>query len=43
MFNPGGFEAGGKSSGLYANKCMPNISNTVTKVIKTHTLKGGFF
>lgn len=43
VFNPGGFEAGGKSSGLYANKWMPSVSDTVTKVIKTHTLKGGFF
>jgi len=43
IFNPGGFEAGGKSSGLYANKYMPSVSDTLTKVIKTHTLKAGFF
>src|ERR1051325_9674678 len=43
MFNPGGFEAGGASSGLYANKWMPSVSDTVTKVINKHTLKGGFF
>ncbi|HEV2401264.1 MAG TPA: carboxypeptidase-like regulatory domain-containing protein [Candidatus Sulfotelmatobacter sp.] len=43
IFNPGGFEAGGASQGLYANKYMPEISDTVTKVIGTHTLKGGFF
>src|SRR6266498_1682916 len=43
VFNPGGFEAGGKSSGLYANKWMPSVSDTVTKVIRNHTLKAGFF
>jgi hypothetical protein len=43
IFNPGGFEAGGASQGLYANKWMPSISDTVTKVIKNHTLKAGFF
>ena len=43
VFNPGGFEAGGASSGLYANKYMPSVSDTLTKVIGTHTLKGGFF
>ena len=43
MFNPGGFEAGGASQGLYANKYMPSVSDTVTKVIKNHTLKAGFF
>jgi hypothetical protein len=43
MFNPGGFEAGGASQGLYANKYMPSVSDTVTKVIGTHTIKGGFF
>jgi hypothetical protein len=43
VFNPGGFEAGGKSSGLYANKWMPSVSDTVTKVVNKHTLKGGFF
>lgn len=43
VFNPGGFEAGGASQGLYANKYMPSVSDTVTKVIGTHTLKGGFF
>jgi hypothetical protein len=43
VFNPGGFEAGGKSSGLYANKYMPSVSDTITKVIKTHTVKAGFF
>jgi Carboxypeptidase regulatory-like domain len=43
VFNPGGFEAGGASSGLYANKYMPSGSDTLTKVLKSHTLKGGFF
>ena len=43
VFNPGGFEAGGKSSGLYANKWMPSVSDTVTKVVNKHTLKAGFF
>jgi len=43
VFNPGGFEAGGASAGLYANKYMPSISDTVTKVYKTHTFKAGFF
>ncbi|HEY3455642.1 MAG TPA: carboxypeptidase-like regulatory domain-containing protein [Bryobacteraceae bacterium] len=43
IFNPGGFEAGGASSGLYANKYMPSVSDTLTKVIGTHTLKVGFF
>ena len=44
VFNPGGFEAGGASQGLYADKWMPSISDTLTKVISNHTLKaGGFF
>jgi hypothetical protein len=43
VFNPGGFEAGGASSGLYANKYMPSISDTLTKVLANHTLKAGFF
>jgi hypothetical protein len=43
VFNPGGFEAGGASSGLYADKWMPSFSDTLTKVVKTHTLKAGFF
>jgi hypothetical protein len=43
IFNPGGFEAGGKSSGLYANKYMPSFSDTLTKVWGTHTIKAGFF
>ena len=43
VFNPGGFEAGGASQGLYANKYMPSISDTITKVWGTHTIKAGFF
>jgi hypothetical protein len=43
VFNPGGFEAGGPSQGLYANKYMPSVSDTLTKVWGTHTIKTGFF
>ncbi len=43
VFNPGGFEAGGASSGLYANKYMPSFSDGITKIWGTHTIKGGFF
>ncbi|MGH9407267.1 MAG: carboxypeptidase regulatory-like domain-containing protein [Terriglobia bacterium] len=43
VFNPGGFEAGGPSAGLYADKWMPSFSDEVAKVIGTHTIKGGFF
>ena len=43
VFNPGGFEAGGVSSGLYANKYMPSVSDTFSKVWSTHTVKAGFF
>jgi Carboxypeptidase regulatory-like domain len=43
VFNPGGFEDGGASQGLYADKWMPSLSDTVAKVWSTHTVKGGFF
>ena len=43
VFNPGGFEAGGPTAGLYADKWMPNLSDTLTKVVGTHTVKAGFF
>jgi hypothetical protein len=43
IFNPGGFEAGGPSAGLYANKYMPSVSDTLTKVWGTNTVKAGFF
>jgi hypothetical protein len=43
VFNPGGFEAGGPTAGLYANKYMPSFSDTFAKVVNTHTIKAGFF
>ncbi len=43
VFNPGGFEAGGAGQGLYANKYMPSVGDTLTKVVGTHTIKAGFF
>jgi hypothetical protein len=43
IFNPGGFEAGGPTSGLYANKYMPSVSDTFAKVLGTHLIKAGFF
>jgi hypothetical protein len=43
VFNPGGFEAGGATAGLYADKWMPSFSDTATKVVSTHTLKFGVF
>ena len=43
IFNPSGFEYGGPTQGLYADKWMPSISDTVTKVFGTHTLKAGFY
>jgi Carboxypeptidase regulatory-like domain len=43
IFNPGGFEAGGASQGLYADKYMPSVSDTFTKVFRNHTFKVGFF
>jgi carboxypeptidase family protein len=43
VFNPGGFEAGGPSAGLYANKYMPSIADNLTKVWGNHTVKAGFF
>ncbi len=42
IFNPGGFEAGG-SQGLYATKYLPSVSDSITKVAGTHTLKFGFY
>jgi hypothetical protein len=43
IFNPGGFEAGGPTSGLYANKYMPSFSDTFAVVKGAHTIKAGFF
>ncbi len=42
LLNPGGFEVGG-AKGLYADKWLPTVSDTVTKVWGTHTLKLGVF
>ena len=39
----GGFEVGGKTQGLYANKYMPSASDNVSKIWGTHTLKAGAF
>ncbi|MGH9719417.1 MAG: carboxypeptidase regulatory-like domain-containing protein [Bryobacteraceae bacterium] len=39
----GGFEVGGPGRGLYANKFMPSLSDTVSKMWRTHTFKAGFF
>ncbi len=39
----GGFEIGGPSAGLYANKWLPSVSDIIAKVWGRHTLKGGFF
>jgi hypothetical protein len=43
VFNPGGFEIGGPSAGLYADKWLPSASDTVSKVWGTHTTKFGVF
>jgi Carboxypeptidase regulatory-like domain len=43
IFNPGGFEAGGPTQGLYADKWLPNISDTLSFVKGTHTMKFGFY
>jgi hypothetical protein len=43
IYNYGGFEVGGASAGLYANKWMPSFSDTVAKVTGRHTLKAGIF
>jgi len=43
IYNYGGFEVGGPSAGLYANKWMPSFSDTVAKVWGRHTLKAGIF
>ena len=43
VLNPSGFEAGGPSQGLYANKYMPSVGDTISKVISKHTIKAGFF
>ena len=43
VFNPGGFEAGGATQGLYADKWLPSFSDTVSKVWGKHTIKAGAF
>jgi hypothetical protein len=43
VFNPGGFEAGGASAGLFADKWMPSMSDTLTRIHGDHTFKVGFF
>ena len=43
IWNPGGFEIGGNSQGLFADKYMPSASDTVTKVFRKHTASAGFF
>lgn len=43
IFNPGGFEAGGPTEGLYADKWLPNFSDNLSKVLGTHTMKFGFY
>ena len=42
LLNPAGFEVGG-SKGLYADKWLPTISDNITKVWGTHTIRAGFF
>ena len=43
LLNPGGFEYGGGARGLFADKWLPTVSDTVSKVWGTHTVKLGFF
>ena len=42
IFNPGGFEAGG-SKGLFADKYLPALSDNISKVWGTHTMKFGAY
>ena len=39
----GGFEVGGATQGLYADKWLPSFSDTVSKIYGKHTFKAGFF
>ena len=39
----GGFEVGGPTQGLYADKWMPSASDNISKVWGKHTLKAGVF
>jgi hypothetical protein len=43
IFGRSGYEVGGAGQGLYADKYMPSASDTITKVLRTHTLAAGFF
>ncbi|HXJ94882.1 MAG TPA: carboxypeptidase-like regulatory domain-containing protein [Terriglobia bacterium] len=42
LLNPSGFQIGG-SQGLFATKYLPTVSDTLSKVWGTHTLKFGFY
>ena len=42
MLNPSGFQLGG-SEGLFAKKYMPSITDNLSKVWGTHTMKFGFY
>lgn len=42
LANPGGFEYAGGGQ-LFANKWLPSISDNMTKVFKTHTVKFGAY
>jgi hypothetical protein len=39
----GGFEVGGPTQGLYANKYMPSASDNISKIWGKHTFKAGVF
>jgi len=41
--NYGGFEVGGPGAGLYANKWLPSVSDTLAAVWGRHTIKAGVF
>jgi hypothetical protein len=43
VFNPGGFEAGGPTQGLYADKWLPSFGDNISKVWGTHTAKFGMY
>ena len=43
LSNQGGFEVGGPSQGLYANKYMPSASDNISKIWGKHTFKAGVF
>ena len=42
IWNPSGFQVGG-DKGLFADKFLPSVSNNLSKVFSTHTMKFGFF